>query len=58
MLNLYVPSGTTLSKVEDTDLMSLPESTVWLDMINPTLEEDRAVERLLRIAVPTREEMQ
>ena len=33
-------------------------STVWIDMLEPTPDEEAAVERLLKIDVPTREEMQ
>jgi len=35
-----------------------PEGAVWIDLVNPTAAEDRAVERLCGIAVPTREDMQ
>jgi magnesium transporter len=31
---------------------------VWIDLITPTVQEDKLVEALLGIAVPTREEMQ
>ena len=34
------------------------QNAVWIDLLNPTQEEDRAVERLAGIAVPTREDMQ
>ena len=36
----------------------MPDNAVWIDLLNPTPEEDRAVERLVGIAVPTREDMQ
>ena len=58
MLTIFAPTGSALKKVDCADLESLPESAVWIDMFNPTPEEDRAVEGLVRIAVPTREEMQ
>jgi magnesium transporter len=32
-------------------------ATVWIDLLNPTKDEDRLVERALGIAIPTREEM-
>lgn len=35
----------------------LPVSTVWIDLFNPTAEEDRHVEALIGIAIPTREDM-
>jgi magnesium transporter len=35
----------------------LPPDTLWIDMVEPTREEDRQVERFLDISIPTREEM-
>ena len=35
-----------------------PETAVWIDMVSPTVQEDKLVEQFLGIAVPTREEMQ
>ncbi len=35
----------------------IPEGAVWLDLLEPTIEEERAVEAYLGIDVPTREEM-
>ncbi len=58
MLSLYTPSDAALKKSEPTDLAVLPPDAVWIDMVKPTPEEDQAVERLVGIAVPTREEMQ
>src|SRR6202022_4523531 len=40
------------------DLSALPENAIWIDLVKPTAAEDRAVERLAGIAVPTREDMQ
>ena len=31
---------------------------MWIDLVSPTVQEDKLVESLLGIAVPTREEMQ
>jgi magnesium transporter len=31
---------------------------VWIDLLNPTAEEEREVQRALRVEIPTREEMQ
>ncbi|MGB8819170.1 MAG: magnesium transporter CorA family protein [Rhizobiaceae bacterium] len=36
---------------------TLPAQTVWIDLYNPTVEEDRQVETLLGIGIPTREDM-
>src|SRR6202012_5266424 len=58
MLSVFVPAETSLKKLASADLAGLPESAVWVDLINPTTEEDHAVERLAGIAIPTREDMQ
>jgi magnesium transporter len=47
----------TLSSAECSDL-SPSEGSVWLDLLNPTPEEDACVERALGISLPSREEMQ
>src|SRR5438876_10648730 len=58
MFSVYVRSDCSLKKAVAADLSALPESAVWIDLIKPTAEEDKAVERLAGIAVPTREGMQ
>jgi magnesium transporter len=35
----------------------IPEDALWIDLIEPTREEDRLVERHLGVEVPSREEM-
>src|SRR4051812_11659723 len=57
MLAVFVPSQSSLKKIP-VDLSALPESAVWIDLVKPTAAEDKAVERLAGIAVPTREDMQ
>jgi magnesium transporter len=58
MLSVYIPHGTVLERrpVEPGNLP--PAAAVWIDMVTPTQQEDRLVEQLCGIAVPTREEMQ
>lgn len=58
MFSVFVPSDFSLKKAVAADLAALPESAVWIDLMKPTPEEDRAVERLAGIDVPTRDEMQ
>lgn len=36
---------------------SLAPDVIWIDLIEPTPEEDRAVERALNLSIPTRQEM-
>ncbi|ANW03825.1 magnesium transporter CorA family protein [Bradyrhizobium icense] len=58
MFSVFVPFDSTLKKLPATDPAALPDNAVWIDLLNPTMQEDRAVERLAGIAVPTREDMQ
>ena len=58
MFSVFVPSKSSLKKATVTDLEALPENAVWIDLVKPTMAEDKAVERLAGIAVPTREDMQ
>jgi len=58
MLSVYVPRGTTLERMAVEPGEAPPEAAVWIDLVSPTVQEDRLVEALLGIAVPTREEMQ
>ncbi|MDD5586023.1 MAG: magnesium transporter CorA family protein [Alphaproteobacteria bacterium] len=59
MLTLYhFDQGKLVQTVAGDALSVLPYNTVWLDLLHPTREEEQIVERLLSIAVPTREEMQ
>src|SRR5215471_702656 len=58
MISLFVPSESSLKKAAIEDFSALPENAVWIDLVNPTQAEDKAVEALAKIAVPTREDMQ
>ena len=58
MLAAYVPNGHSLERRDIVSGEEIPENAVWLDLVNPAPGEDKVVERLVGIAVPTREEMQ
>src|SRR5262249_52661976 len=58
MLAAYVPQGTTLERRPIDGETKIPDTSVWLDLVTPTIGEDKLVERSLGIAVPTGEEMQ
>src|SRR5437868_9568892 len=58
MFSVFVPSESSLKKAVVEDLAAVPEHGVWIDLVNPTAAEDKAVERLSGIAIPTREDMQ
>jgi magnesium transporter len=57
MLVAFVPRGTVLERVVVPNGEKPPEGAVWLDLLSPTGEEDKAVEAATGFAVPTREEM-
>ncbi|HEX5506935.1 MAG TPA: magnesium transporter CorA family protein [Pseudolabrys sp.] len=58
MLSVYIKRGGALERVPVEQGVAPPDTAVWIDMITPTPHEDRLVESLVGIAVPTREEMQ
>jgi magnesium transporter len=58
MLSVYVLHGTSLERVTAASDAPPPETAVWIDLVSPTPQEDKLVERMLGIGVPTREEMQ
>jgi magnesium transporter len=58
MLWVYVPRGKSLDRVAVASEQDVPETSVWFDLVNPNLQEDKTVEHRVGIAVPTREEMQ
>ncbi len=57
MLRVFTPTGDMLlSDIAAADGV-LPEGAVWIDMVNPSREEELFVEQATGIEVPTREEM-
>jgi magnesium transporter len=58
MLSVYVPRDASLERISVESGQSPPPEAVWVDLVTPTAQEDKLVEGLLGIAVPTREEMQ
>jgi magnesium transporter len=58
MLWVYVPRGTSLDRIPVTSDADVPENAIWFDLVTPSQQEDRLVEKQVGIAVPTREEMQ
>ena len=59
MLSVFVADGRgCLMKAQVAPDAALPPEAVWLDLVAPTVAEERLVESLLGVEVPTREEMQ
>jgi magnesium transporter len=57
MLNIFVTQPQGLTRVDPGVPPSIPASAVWVDLLEPTPEEEKFVEATLGIDVPTREEM-
>ncbi len=57
MLNIFVPQAQGLARIELGSPSSVPDAAVWIDLLEPTPEEEKLVESALGIDVPTREEM-
>jgi magnesium transporter len=57
MLSVYCLTPAGLKSLERTTNAPLPEEAVWLDLLEPTPEEEKLVEQRLGLDIPTREEM-
>jgi magnesium transporter len=57
MLNVFVPRPNGLACAEREPGAALPPDAVWVDLREPTPEDEQFVESALGIDVPTREEM-
>jgi magnesium transporter len=57
MLSTYISHARGLARSEASGIQRIPDNTVWVDLLEPSIEEERAVERELGIEIPSREEM-
>jgi magnesium transporter len=57
MLKVFATRAQGLISLDASAQSIVPEDVVWIDLLEPTLEEEKAVESLLAVDVPTREEM-
>jgi magnesium transporter len=57
MLRLLVPNGSGFQWIEHAPPAQLTADFLWADLFEPTAEEEKAVESLLDVDVPTRDEM-
>jgi len=58
MIRIFKVSGDRLVETESLQDFNPSTDTGWIDLLNPTAEEDKAVEDFLGISVPTKEDMQ
>lgn len=58
MIRIYRSGRPACEAVERVGVdWTLPPDTLWIDLIEPTREEDIAIEQALGLSIPTREEM-
>jgi magnesium transporter len=58
MLSAFVPTASGLKKIDNVAADALPANAIWIDIKTPSPGEDKAVEQLVGIEIPTREDMQ
>lgn len=58
MITAYVRANGTLSPLAVQPSGIIPEDVVWIDLLEPTPEEERFVDEVLGLDVPSEEEMQ
>jgi magnesium transporter len=58
MLRAYQQQNGGLKAVTIGEEDTIPPSAIWLDLLNPTLEERRKVDRALGLEMPTRADME
>jgi magnesium transporter len=57
VISAFAVRDGVLGPVPDLGPGTLPADALWVDLLDPTAEEEDAVERLLGVGVPTRQEM-
>lgn len=57
MLRVWKVDGDHLTEMESLSEVDPKLDTLWIDLTNPTVDEDRAAESCIGISVPTREDM-
>ncbi|PYE85308.1 magnesium transporter CorA family protein [Phyllobacterium leguminum] len=57
MIKIYCLDSDHLILVQEEAGSSLPANSVWIDLIDPTAEEEKAVEKWIGVNIPTRADM-
>jgi magnesium transporter len=58
MITFYSPGAPGVPLQDSADCAQLTGSAIWIDLLQPSAEEEQSLERALGIGIPTREEMQ
>jgi magnesium transporter len=58
MIRIFKVAGDRLVEVESLQDFNPAADTGWIDLLNPSAEEDKTVEDFLKISIPTKEDMQ
>jgi magnesium transporter len=56
-MHIFVEENRHVVRHEMADTLAIPQHAIWIDLLNPTREEELAVEEFLCMEIPTREEM-
>jgi len=56
MLRVFGPNCPAHS-IDLGEVKTLPEGTIWIDLLEPTKEEEKLAEKLVGVNIPTREEL-
>ncbi|PVB62961.1 magnesium transporter CorA family protein [Labrenzia sp. 011] len=57
MIFAYCPSANGLARIELAPGAPLPPTSVWIDLVSPTDEEQKTAEKLMGAEIPTRDEI-
>ena len=57
MIRLLQRDAQTVEEIAPDEDWVLPEDTVWIDLVDPTREEEALIEKQLKVELPTREDM-
>ncbi|MFA6036972.1 MAG: magnesium transporter CorA family protein [Legionellales bacterium] len=58
MITAYLSKNKFQPEVVTVDSQDILNDALWIDLFNPTKEEEHLIEKKLRLSVPTRDEMQ
>ncbi len=58
MITFYAPGAASVRLIAPESCAELTRAAIWIDLLEPTQEEEQTLEAALGINIPTREEMQ